>query len=125
MMEKKGIRSNPARTVLTVCTGILVIYIISGKDWLLYIAVIIGAAGVFSSYASTIIESLWMKLARLLGLIIPVILLSLVFFLVVFPISVLSKLFSGRDNLALKNRNKTLLVGTGREFTKADFERPW
>ena len=124
-MELKNINTNPAKTVLTVCVGILVFYFFSKLEWLLYTALIIGIIGVFSTYLSMVIDNLWMKLAWLLSYIFPTIMLSLVFFLIVFPLAILYKLFSRTDNLMLKNRKESLLMGTNKLFTKTSFEKPW
>jgi hypothetical protein len=66
-----------------------------------------------------------MKLAWVLSLVIPNILLGLVFYLVVFPIAVLSKIFRRTDFLTLRNPTSTLFTESNKQFGKTSFEKPW
>ena len=65
-----------------------------------------------------------MKLAELTGYIIPNILLSLVFFLFLLPVSLLSKLFT-KDPLMLSKKYKTYFIDVSRITDKKSFENPW
>ena len=80
------IKSNPVKTMLTISTGFLVVFIITKLNWVLLISLFIGLVGMFSTYLSEQIEFLWNKLAWLLGLIVPNILLSVIFYLFLFQI---------------------------------------
>lgn len=65
-----------------------------------------------------------MKLAKILGYIIPNILLSLVFFLFLLPISLISKLFT-KDPLMLSDKYKTYFIEINKEVEKESFEKIW
>ena len=71
------------------------------------------------------IDFLWMKLAWVLSLIIPNILLSAIFYLFLFPIALLSRIFGNNDPLHLKNKGDSNYVDNEKEFDKASFEKPW
>jgi len=66
-----------------------------------------------------------MKLAWVLSLIIPNILLSSIFFLFLFPIALLSRLFGKKDPLMLKNPEKSVFRNQEKKFDKSSFENPW
>lgn len=117
--------ANPVKTVLTICLGFLFVYVLSEQKWLLYAALFIGLTGVFSTYLSSLIDTFWMKLAWLLGMVVPNIILGVVFYLLVFPLSLLSRLFGRKDFLTLKNRKSSLFVETRKHFSKTSFEKPW
>jgi len=86
----------------------------------------VGLIGVFSPYLSRKIDFLWMKLAWVLSLIIPNIILTLVFFLILFSVSLLSKIFSKNKNpLQLKNNSNTTYIERNKEFDASSFEHPW
>ena len=123
-MSKKG-TSNPARTVLTITVGFIVIYLITQLEWALIVAVSVGAVGILSNYLSKQIDWLWMKLAWVLSLIVPNILLSLVFYIILFPVALISKLFGKKDQLQLKNTATTTFVTVDKTFDKESFEKPW
>lgn len=118
-------KSHPAKTVLTISTGFILIYLLTDWNWAIYVSFVIGLAGTFSGYLSAKIDFLWMKLAYLLGLIVPNILLGVVFYLFLFPISVLSRLLGKKDPLNLKNRNKSMFINSEKRFNKRSLENPW
>ena len=82
------------RTILTIVIGFLGLYFIaklnkvewvtSGENWWLWIAASIGGLSALSSYLAEKIEYLWMKLGYLLSLVVPKILLSVIFFVLLF-----------------------------------------
>ena len=121
----KKIKSDPTKTVLTISMGFLAIYFITKIEWTLITSFTIGFVGLISNYLSKKIEFLWFKLAWVLGLIIPNILLTTIFYLFLFPISLLSKIFNNSDTLKLKNNSETTFTTCNKEFDKKSFENPW
>jgi len=117
--------TNPAKTVLTISTGFILVFLITGWNLAVIVAFIIGLAGVLSTYLSKQIDFLWMKLAQVLELIVPKILLGIVFYLFLFPISVLARLFGKKDPLYLKNRNESMFIDSNKQFDKKSFEKTW
>jgi hypothetical protein len=109
--------------VITV--GFLVISLITGKKWMSSVAVVIGLIGAFSPFLSDIIAKGWNKLSEILGKIVPNILLSVIFFLFLFPIALLSKLFLKKDALHLKQPAAGTYVDINKVFEKKMFENPW
>ena len=121
----KNFKSNPAKTVLTITVGFLIIYMIFHQKWALNLAAIIGLIGVLSTFFSEKIEWLWMKIGWIMSLIIPKILLSAIFYLILFPLAVVSNFFRGNDPLMLKNKTNSTFRNMQKEFDKAGFENPW
>ena len=118
------LKSNPSKTLLTIVTGFLVVYMITSVKWVLLIATVLGIVGVLSEFASKKIEWLWFKLTWILSFIVPNILLSIVFFLFLFPISLLAKLFSKSNALQLKNTESTW-IEVNKKFSKESLQNPW
>jgi hypothetical protein len=116
---------NAAKTVLVISTGFVLIYLITGWNWAIIVSFVIGLSGILSEFLSRKIDFVWMKLAGFLGLILPNILLGIVFYLFLFPISVLSRLFGERDPLCLKNIRKSMFVASNKQFDKESFEKTW
>jgi hypothetical protein len=111
-------------TVLIISMGFLALYLTFAWTWAIYISLIVGVIGIISSYLSEKTEWLWMKIAKLLGFIIPNILLSLVFILFLYPISALSKLFR-KDPLMLSREYTTYFIDIKKEIDKNSFEKLW
>lgn len=111
-------------TILVISMGFLILYLLFLWYWAVLVSLTVGVVGIFSPYLSSKIEWAWMKLAKLLGYIIPNILLSIVYYFFLFPISVLSKL-SGKDPLMLSSKNNSYFIDIDKETDKKSFEKTW
>ena len=111
-------------TILIISMGFLTLYLVFFWHWAVIVSLIVGVIGIISSFLSEKIEWVWMKLAQFMGYIIPNILLSIVFFLFLFPISFISKLFS-KDPLMLSKKYKTYFIDINKEMDKKNFEKIW
>lgn len=116
-------KTNPKSTVLVISMGFLVIYLFTGITAFLYIAATIGILGIFDSM-SKIIDKLWMGLAKILGYIIPNILLALIFYLILFPLALISRL-NQKDPLLLSPDHDTYWVPDEKEPDKKSLEKTW
>jgi hypothetical protein len=81
-------------TILVISMGFLALFLLFHWQWAVVVSLIAGVVGIASSFLSRKIEWGWMKLGHIMGFIVSNMLLSLVFYLVLFPISLLNKLFS-------------------------------
>lgn len=113
--------------MLTISVGFIVLYFITDWKWTIPAALLVGLAGIFSTYLSAKIDFLWMKLAWFLSLIIPNILLGVIFFLLLFPIALLSRFFNqaNKDPLNLQNKAQSNFKSSNKNFDKESFEKPW
>lgn len=118
-------KTDPVKTVLTITVGFIVVYLVTKWDGAMLIALGVGLIGIFSTYLSKKIDFLWMKLAWVLGLIVPNILLSIIFYFFLFPISLVSRLFGKKDPLRLKNKMSSVYSIEEKHFGKDSFKNPW
>ncbi len=121
----KQSNSNTALTVLTIVVGLTILNYFMQNDMLLLVIIAIGVLGVLSSWIRDSIHFIWMKLADLLGLIIPKLILSLIFYLIVTPLGMLSRIFSPNELLIKKNDRNSFFLPINRKFDKSFFEKPW
>jgi hypothetical protein len=85
---------------------------------------VIGIIGLISDFLAQKIEWFWFKLTWVLSLIVPNILLSIIFYLFLFPISVLARIFSKSNFLQLKKSNSTW-VKVEKTFDGESMQNPW
>jgi len=121
----ENFKSHPTKTVLTISVGFVFVYFITKWNWVLAVSFIVGLLGIVSDYMSQKIDFVWMQFAHLMGLIVPNIFLGLIFYLFLFPISMLSRLFGKKDPLHLKNHEDSLFTVLHKDFDKASFEKAW
>jgi hypothetical protein len=111
-------------TMLVISMGFLIMYLALGWKWAVYVSLGVGITGAASAYLSRKIEWAWMKLAKLLGYIMPNILLSIVFFLFLFPVALISRLFN-KDPLKLSGKYKSYFTDVTVQMDKKSFEKTW
>jgi hypothetical protein len=112
-------------TLLTIATGFTVLYLFFNIKTFIYIAVGAGLIALFWGKAAQVISWLWFKLGEGMGFISSKIILTLVFFIVLLPLAVLSRLFKN-DNLLLKKGSQdSIFFDVNRKYSPADFEKMW
>ena len=111
-------------TILIISMGFLTLFLLFQWQWALFLSLLVGITGIISTYLSERIEWVWMKLAQLLAYIMPNLLLSIVFFFLLFPISLLSKLFT-KDPLMLSNKHNSYFIEVKENVNKDNFEKVW
>lgn len=121
--ESKSI--NPTKTVLVITVGFLVLYFFSKQNTFLYIAIGVGVLGALSSFLAEKIDWLWTKLGWILSFIVPNIIMTIIFYVVLTPTAFLSRIFGKSDPMDLKNSQTSLFKDKEGSFSKESFEKPW
>ena len=116
--------THPEATILVITLGCILIYKFLHLEWFFRIAVVIGLCGIFSPWLSRKIEWVWLKFSDILSRIFPKILLGLVFYLILYPLSLLARI-SGKDPLMLKNQYKSYFRDHNSPTDKSSFEKIW
>jgi hypothetical protein len=117
--------SDKAKAQLVIVTGLVVLYFIFKSPYFLIAAAVIGVLCIAIPAAGDLIVKGWYKIAEILGAINGRILLSLVFFVVLFPVAMFAKL--GKKNpLALKREAKdSVFVDRNHKYSAKDLEQVW
>lgn len=120
-------QKNNSKTVLTIVVGLIVFYFIFKSIYLLYGALAIGILSVFSSFVEEKISLFWLKLAEWLGFINSKVILTVVFFFILFPIAMLSRLLRGNKTLGLKKQQegKSYYKERNHTYQAKDLENSW
>jgi len=111
-------------TILVISMGFLLLDILFSMPWARTISFITGIIGIISDSFSRAVEKGWMAVSRLLSFIVPSILLGSVFYLLLFPIAIVSKIFT-KDPLKLQNEYQTLFIPVRKDIDKKSFEKTW
>jgi len=110
--------------ILTIVGGLLVFYFIFEITALIIIALCLIVLSLGSKLFARKVVWLWFKLSEVLGYISSRILLTAIFYLILFPIALLYKLFH-KDNLALKRKTESYYTERDHEYVPNDLENPW
>ena len=118
-------KSNPHLTILTIVFGLLTLYLIIRVDEILYLIFVLSLLSILSIKFSKIIEGVWFGIALVLSQIVPNILLAIIFYLILTPLSILSKLFKANTDFQSINDKKTFFKNRFHEFKKESFRKTW
>jgi phosphoglycerol transferase MdoB-like AlkP superfamily enzyme len=117
-------KKNASSTILVIVLGFTLLFLLFGNIWLQYIAFGIGLLGVLSIKIGLLIEKFWFGLAKILGHIIPTVLMTVIFYVFLFPIALVSRIFN-KDPLLLSNEHNSYFKTINKKFEKEDFEKIW
>jgi uncharacterized membrane protein (UPF0182 family) len=113
------------KTLLVIVTGLLAISLIIRQPVLVKIALAVGLVAIFIPAAAKAIEWLWFKLAMGLGYVNSRVLLSIIFFFILFPVAWFSRWFR-KDALNIRRNNGASLFHTRNyKYRKEDLENIW
>jgi hypothetical protein len=119
-------RKKNVEACLVIVTGLLIIYFIKHWPALLIASAIVGLTGIFLDKPASWITWLWYKIGEVLGAVVSKIMLSGVYFIFLFPISLIYRI-SGKDRLGIFARKKDTLWFDRAEHTysRDDLMNPW
>ncbi len=118
-------KSNPLKTTLTICVGFLILFLILDSIVFLHISLILGLIGITSNFLSRKIEIVWFKFGQLLGYILPNVVLSIIFYFLLVPISFIAKFFKKEDLLKLNQNYDSTFIKVSKKFDADSFKRPF
>jgi predicted PurR-regulated permease PerM len=110
--------------MLVISTGFLVLYAIKMNPVFLYIALGAGLVAIFVKPLATLIAKGWFKLGELLGLVVSKVVLTIIFFILIIPISFLYNLFN-KDTLRLKRSYPSQWTERMHSYEAKDLKNIW
>jgi phage-related protein len=112
-------------TILSIVFGFFVLNLILDSLIINYCLIGLMAVSLISETISNFIEKIWNGLAQLLSYIVPNLLLTLVFFLLLTPLALLAKLFNSESDYLIKNRKGSIFRDPQKSISKDSFEKAW
>lgn len=110
---------------LVIVTGLVVLYFVFKSPWWLYAAAAIGVLSLAIPVVGDFIVKIWFKLAEVLGNINGKIILSVMFFVFLWPIALLYRLTS-KNPLAIKRTDdSSFYTERNHLYKKEDLEQTW
>ena len=117
--------------LLSIVLFLLILFLIFRKNhaglsnYLLYGAMGLGIASLISKSFATLLTKAWGKLLAGIGFVNSRILLSLIFFVVLLPISLLARVFRKESLLQLKKNDKSYFTERNHTYEGKDLENTW
>jgi hypothetical protein len=126
-MQKRISELDMYKANMAIATGFLVLYLIfDRRDWLLFVALGVGALTLLIPALASWLSFGWFKLAEGLGYVNSRILLSLVFFVFLFPIAFIYRLVN-RNLLTLRSgrSDSSIYADRNHTYTAKDMDNIW
>lgn len=119
-------RNRSGETILTIVLALLLIYLIGETQpvWMIYAALIFGAAGLLWKGFRHKVHDSWFWLAEKLGFFVSRVILSAVFLVVVIPFGLVSRLFR-KDLMHMKRGGTSYFRQRNHKYKKEDLVDPW
>jgi hypothetical protein len=110
---------------LLVLTGVFVLlFWIYNKKIFLLLALLLILIGIVSPYLTGKISWLWLKFSEIIGNVMSKIILSVIFFVFLIPLALISRIFR-KDNLSLKKKETSYYSNRNHLYSGKDLENIW
>jgi hypothetical protein len=118
-------KENHYSTIVLLITASLVIYFLKRIEFILYFGLVLGLMSILSSYLAHKIHVFWMFLGKFMNRIMPTIFLTLIFYFILTPLALLSRIFSNKDPLNRLNNKNSYFLNEIQQHKESDFEKLW
>lgn len=110
--------------MLIIAAGFILLFFIFKMKIFLLIAAVVAVLGAMSKLATQAITWLWFKISEVLGWINSRLLLGIIFFFFLFPISLIMRLFN-KITVKLKKHEGSYYAERNHTYTSTDLENSW
>ena len=111
-------------TIVVLITALIILLLIYHQKIFLLAAISLAFLCILFPSVTVFIHQLWMKFGNIIGSVTNKVLLTLIFFLVLLPISFLARSFK-KISILLQRRENTYYQERNYEFAKQDLEKMW
>ena len=113
------------KSTLTIVIGFILVSNYFNYKPLFIVGIAIGLTAIFSEKANDKIIWAWNKLSEILGLIMPNVILTLVFYLFLTPLALINRINRKKNPLQLKNSTASVYTSQRKEFSPESLEKIW
>jgi hypothetical protein len=117
-------KENALETCLIITTGFLLLYYVFEIKAFVLVAFISGITGIFIRPLALKIAWLWKKLGDLMGLAVSKIVLTVIFFAFLLPVSLIYRLVK-KDTMMLRNKHDSYWIIRNYKYKGKDLENVW
>ncbi|MBO9202358.1 MULTISPECIES: SxtJ family membrane protein [Niastella] len=117
-------RNKTLETILVLVLALMVFYRTTNNSYFFLSAMILGFIGLFIPSLAEKVHVVWMKLAEGLGFVTSKIILTLIFFIILVPISFLFKAF-GKNSVQTKAGNNSYFKERNFTYTPESLDNVW
>ena len=113
------------KTILVIVIGLLCLSFIFNSSLLVKISTVLGFLALIHVRMANMIEYLWQQIAKVLGWINSRVLLTLIYYLILLPTSLLSRLFIKENQIQRKKNSNSYYLDRDHNYTAEDMKNVW
>lgn len=117
-------REKALETIIVLALVFLVVYLKFDTIWAIYVAVGLLALSFISKKITLVIGKVWFSFSHYLGLVMNQIIMFVIFYVVLLPLSFFQRLM-GNNQILKKNKGNSYFHERNHLYTKKDIEKPW
>lgn len=117
--------NSPYKSILGLLFGLCLLYVFKRFEWIPYFLCAILLLAILFKKFVIFFDKISHQFILFMGKILSTIILIVFYYLLLFPISLISKIFSKKDNLQLKKPTISNFKETNKSFSKESFENLW
>lgn len=111
-------------TLLVIVLGFSILFLITGRDWMLYVSIGSGVTGMLSLKLNKWIHHGWLFLGEKMGWLMSKIILGALYIVILLPVSALARI-SRKEIMNLKSPEKSGFHRRDHLFGPQDLENMW
>jgi len=123
-MNNKSLNNSRYEIPLSIVVFMLILLVITKNQIFIYLAFGIGLISLLSKTITNYIVLGWTLILKIVGAINAHVILGLVFFVILFPISMIYRILN-KDSLNLKSGKESYFSTREHRYTPKDIENPW
>ncbi|MBN2164796.1 MAG: hypothetical protein JW717_00800 [Marinilabiliaceae bacterium] len=117
-------REKALETIIVLAFVLLLIYLWRDIEWLIFVSAGLLILPIISKKATILVSKVWHGFSNYFGIFMNHIIIFIIFYLFLFPLSQLQKL-SGKNQILKKKNSVTYFHKRNHLFSLRDIERPW
>ncbi|MDX2432966.1 MAG: SxtJ family membrane protein [Bacteroides sp.] len=111
-------------TLLVIVLGFSILYLITDREWMLYVALGTGIAGMISMKLNEWIHRAWFFLGEKMGWVVSKVILGALYIVILLPVSTLARI-SRKEIMNLKSPDKSGYHQRDHLYAPDDLENMW
>lgn len=112
-------------TLIVLTLAALIAYFTFNVNWLLYLAIVFLVIAIVSKKLTILVGKVWFSFSHYLGLGMNYILMFLIFYLILTPLSFFQRVTGNNELLKKGSSNDSYFHQRNHWYVKKDIEKPW
>ena len=117
-------REKALETIIVLALASLIASILLDINWLIYVTMSLLTISIISKKLMNLIAKAWLSFSNYFGIVMNYIILFIIFYLFLCPLSFFQRLF-GNNDILKKRGNHSYFISRNHQYSNKDIDNPW